>query len=155
MAQLDQVFDIKNMPVAERGSTPLPAGWYSATIHSAEVKKTKAGTGEYIAVRYDITGPTYARRVVFGNLNIKNESKKAEEIGHQQFGAVMRALGLKVVTDTDQLIGGQLMIKLDVRLSEQYGDSNDVKDFKSAGGAAMPQVAPAASAKASPPWVKK
>jgi hypothetical protein len=73
----------------------------------------------------------------------------------------MRAAGFAKVEDTDQLIGGQLQIKLDIRKSEQYGDSNDVKGFKSlASGSAMPAVAsaaaaPAASAKAAPPWVKK
>jgi hypothetical protein len=56
------------------------------------------------------------------------------------------------------LIGGQLMIKLDIRESEQYGASNDVKGFKSTGSAppaAAAKAAPAAAAKASPPWVKK
>jgi hypothetical protein len=59
------------------------------------------------------------------------------------------------VQDTDQLIGGQLSIKLDVRESEQYGASNDVKGYKS-NGAAPPKAAVApAAAKAAPPWVKK
>jgi hypothetical protein len=63
---------------------------------------------------------------------------------------------LTTVQDTDLLICGQLSIKLDVRESEQYGASNDVKGYKS-NGAAPPKaaVAPAASAKAAPPWVKK
>jgi hypothetical protein len=69
----------------------------------------------------------------------------------------MRAIGLPRVDDTDQFIGGQLQIKLDIRKSEQYGDSNDVKAFKSLAGGAMPMAAApkAASAKAAPPWVKK
>jgi hypothetical protein len=55
------------------------------------------------------------------------------------------------------LIGGQLSIKLDVRESEQYGASNDVKGYKSNGAVppAAAAKAPAASTKAAPPWVKK
>jgi len=160
MAQLNEVFDVNSMPKSERSFDPLPAGWYNVTISGADLKQTKAGTGEYIAVRYDVAGPTHAGRVVFGNLNIKNPNPTAESIGRQQLGELMRAAGFAKVEDTDQLIGGQLQIKLDIRKSEQYGDSNDVKGFKSlASGSAMPTVvsaaAPAASAKAAPPWVKK
>jgi hypothetical protein len=88
-------------------------------------------------------------------LNIKNPNPKAEEIGRQQLGELMRAIGLATVQDTDQLIGGQLSIKLDVRESEQYGASNDVKGYKSNGAVAPKVAAPAASSKAAPPWVKK
>lgn len=156
MAQLPETFSADALPVSDRNFEPLPAGWYTAVVNGAEIKVTKAGTGKYIAVRYDITGPCYQGRVIFGNLNIKNPNPKAEEIGRQQLGELMRAIGLPAVQDTDQLIGGQLMIKLDVRESEQYGASNDVKAYK-ANGSAPPAAAKAAptSTKAAPPWVKK
>jgi hypothetical protein len=157
MAQLLETFSVDSLPAPTTGNfEPLPAGWYTAVVNGAEIRNTKAGTGQYIAVRYDITGPTHQGRVVFGNLNIKNPNPKAEEIGRQQLGELMRAIGLSTVQDTDQLIGGQLSIKLDVRESEQYGASNDVKGYKS-NGAAPPAAAaakPSAPAKASPPWVK-
>jgi hypothetical protein len=162
MAQLNEVFDVNALPKSERSFEPLPAGWYTVTITGADIKQTKAGTGEYIAVRYDVVGPTHQGRVVFGNLNIKNPNPTAESIGRQQLGELMRAAGFARLEDTDQLIGGQLSIKLDIRKSEQYGDSNDVKGFKSINGGAMPtaasaetQAPKATSAKAAPPWVKK
>lgn len=154
MAQLPETFSADALPVSDRNFEPLPAGWYTCVVAGAEIKNTKAGTGQYIAVRYDITGPTHQGRVVFGNLNIKNPNPKAEEIGRQQLGELMRAIGLATVQDTDQLIGGQLQIKLEVRESEQYGASNDVKAFKSS-GSAPPAVTKAAPTKAAPPWVKK
>jgi len=159
MAFLSQSFDVSELPQASKDYSVLPAGWYSATISGAEVKETKAGTGEYIAIKYSITGPTHQGRVIFGNLNIKNPNPKAEEIGRQQLGDIMRAIGLARVTDTDQLIGGSLVIKLDVKEDEKYGERNEVKGFKAASGAvsSLPTAAPAApaSAKAAPPWAKK
>jgi hypothetical protein len=163
MAFLSQSFDVSDLPEASKNFSPLPAGWYSATISGAEVKETKSGTGEYIAVKYSITGPTHEGRVVFGNLNIKNESARTEEIGRQQLGEIMRAIGLARVTDSDQLIGGNLVIKLDVKADEKYGDHNKVKGFKAVVGAisglpsAAPSAAPSAptNAKAAPFWVKK
>ena len=158
MAFLSQSFDVSDLPKSEKNYAPLPAGWYSATITEAEIKQTKAGTGEYISVKYSITGPTHQGRGIYGNLNIKNSSPKAEEIGRQQLGEIMRAIGLARVDNTDQLIGKSLSIKLSVKSSEQYGDDNEVKGFKALEGGAMPALASSAApaaAKAAPPWAKK
>jgi hypothetical protein len=165
MAFLNEEFNVNELPQGNGNFEPLPAGWYTATISQSELKATKAGNGQYIKLRYDITGPSHQGRVVFGNLNIKNANPKAEEIGRQQLGDIMRAIGLAKVTDTDQLIGGQIAIKLEVKQDEQYGASNEVKGFKSVSGSVAPATAsipsktaapaPAAPAKAAPPWAKK
>jgi hypothetical protein len=162
MAFLPESFDVNELPQGNTGNfEPLPAGWYTVTISQAELKDTKAGNGQYIKLRYDVTGPTHKGRVVFGNLNIKNPNPKAEEVGRQQLGDIMRAIGLAKVTDTDQLIGNSLSIKLDVKQDAQYGASNEVKGFRSVSGSAapvaasMPAAAAPASAKAAPPWAKK
>jgi hypothetical protein len=162
MAFLNEEFDVNELPQGTGSFEPLPSGWYTVTISEAELKSTKAGNGQYIKLRYDVTGPTHQGRVVFGNLNIKNPNPKSEEIGRQQLGDIMRAIGLAKVTDTDQLIGNSLSIKLDVKQDAQYGASNEVKGFKSVSGSAAPVVAsmPAsgastATAKAAPPWATK
>jgi hypothetical protein len=165
MAFLPEEFNVNELPVGNGNFEPLPAGWYSATISQSELKDTKAGNGQYIKLRYDITGPSHQGRVVFGNLNIKNPNPKAEEIGRAQLGDIMRAIGLAKVTDTDQLIGGEIVIKLEIKQDETYGASNEVKGFKSASGSPAPAAAvipaaaksPAAAAptKAAPPWAKK
>lgn len=169
MAFLSNPIDAAALPQSTRNYEPLPAGWYVAAITSAELMTTKAGTGQYIKVRYDILGPSHQGRVVFGNLNIRNPSAKAEEIGLQQLGELMGAIGLSRLTDTDQLVGLDLRIKLDVRNDPQYGASNEVRGYKasSEGSAPAPsqaapaaprQAAPAAAAPAgrgSPPWARK
>jgi hypothetical protein len=160
MAFLDQEFNVADLPVSTSQFDPLPEGWYNVNITGAELKTTKAGTGQYIAIKYTVTGPTMQGRVVFGNLNIKNANVKAEEIGREQLGQIMRATGLAKVTDTDMLIGGSLAIKLSIRRSEDYGDSNDVKAFKAIAGAVptpfgAPSAPAAAPAKGSPPWASK
>ena len=164
MAFLDEEFSVDTLPVNTNSFEPLPEGWYNAAITGAELKATKAGDGKYIACKYTITGPTHQGRVVFGNLNIKNASTKAEEIGRSQLGEIMRAIGLAKVADTDQLIGGNLSIKLTVRTGEYAG--NEIKGFKALSNpaqgvsfkASAPAAAPAGPAgptKAAPPWAKK
>lgn len=169
MAYLDTPINANDLPDDTGGDyTPLPEGEYSVTIKDAEVKATNDGTGQYIKLRLDVQGPTHAGRVVFSNINIRNKSEQAEQIGRGQLKTVMSALGIATLTDTDQLIGGQLIVKLSVRAArtdektgKTYEASNDVKAYKPAGGApmaapgAMPKPAAAAPAKSAPPWAKK
>jgi len=157
MARLDIGFSADELPESRGDYEPLPEGWYSAEIGDAEIRVTKDGTGQYIRCRYNITGPTKAGRVVFGNLNIMNKSQKAEEIGRQQLGELMRCIGLGRIEDTDQLIGCPLQIKLSIRPAENgYAAQNEVRGFRVAEGAAPAKAAPAASStKAAPPWAKK
>lgn len=161
MAFLNEEFNVNELPQGNGNFEPLPAGWYTATISQSDLKDTKAGNGQYIKLRYDITGPTHQGRVVFGNLNIKNANPKAEEIGRIDLGNIMRAIGLAKVTDTDQLIGGSLSIKLEVKNDPQYGSSNEVKGYKSLSGSVAPvsqmATAPVAatSGKVAPPWATK
>lgn len=160
MAFLDETFEADTLPVGNSSYGAIPAGWYNATIQKAELKPTKAGNGRYIGLRLAITGPTHQGRVVFCNVNINNPNPQAEEIGRQQLGEIMRAIGLSKVGDTDELIGGMLSVKLTMKSEEE----NDVKGFKAVGGSipkAMPTSMPApaavqsAPAKAAPPWAKK
>lgn len=157
MAYLGQKFEIEKMPENEKNFEPLPAGWYTATIGSAWVGTTKSGTGQYIAVRYNITGPTHAGRVVYGNLNIRNESGTAERIGLAQFGELMKSLGLRAISDSDELIGGDVQIKLSIREKPGYEPSNDVRAFKPVDGGGWVERAaekPAGNGRVSPPWAK-
>jgi hypothetical protein len=151
MALLNESFSLDALPTGNTGSyDPLPAGFYNATIANAELKTAKSG-GQYLNVRYDITGPSHAGRVVFGMVNLTNPNQRAEEIGRQQLGELMRAIGLDTLKDSDQLIGGRLKIKLTVEESEQYGMQNRVGGYRSDDTAAAPSAAKSTN---TPPWKK-
>ena len=160
MAFLDVAIDLNELPQSTNTYELLPAGWYDAVIQGAELRDTKTG-GQMIAVKYSVTGPSHQGRLVWGNINIRNANPKAEEIGRQQLGDIMRALGLARVTDTDQLIGGNLGIKVAIREAQNgYDAQNEVKGFRALSGSAAPApsvgVAPAAApAGKQPPWAKR
>lgn len=167
MAFLEHTINLEDLPESTGTGDfqPLPAGWYSATINTANLEPTKDGTGQKISVRFDITGPTHQGRVVYSNLNIKNKSEKAEEIGRAQLGSIMRAIGLTQVSNTDQLVGGSLQIKLEIKeASEQYAARNEIKAYKASGDSmptsavptfAKPAAAESKPAGSAPPWAKK
>ena len=160
MAFLETPINLKDIPEEEdREFTPIPAGWYQAAIAAADIRETKAGNGNYIAVRFDVTGPSHEGRVVFTNLNTRNPNPKAEEIGRQQLGNIMRAIGLSKLEDTDQLLGGNLSIKVSVREDPTYGASNEVKGYQAIQGSAAPAATfikePATAGSSEPPWAMK
>jgi hypothetical protein len=161
MAFLGQEFSRDELPTGGDGNfEPLPEGWYNATITKAEVKPTKAGTGSYIGLRLDITGPTHQGRVIFCNLNINNPNPKAEEIGRQQLNQIMGALGLPTVKDSDQLLGGAVAVKIKIKV-EGEDKKNDVAGFRAIAGSSVPSSIPKAATSepatksAAPPWAKK
>ena len=172
MAFLGETFSVDSLPVSDRSYDLVPEGWYTATITKADINMTKSGTGQKLDMRYDITGPTHEGRVIFGTINIRNQSVRAEEIGRQQLGEVLRAIGLGTIQDSDQMIGGVLGIRVKIKHATEadkaagYSDSrNEIGGFRPVGGAA-PMAAPTFAAAPStpapaaapegvkPPWAK-
>jgi len=159
MAFLGETFSTESLPVPDRSFELVPEGWYNATITKAELGKTKAGTGDKIDMRYDITGPTHQGRVIFATLNVRNPSPEAERRGRAQLGEIMRAVGLPKIDDSDELIGCSIVIRVKIKPpSNGYDARNEVGGFKSASGA-LPQVtsSPEPTAQpsgAKPPWQK-
>ena len=153
MAFLDQAIELSSLPESTSYEL-LPVGWYSATIVDAELRNTRDGSGQYISLKYAVSGPTHQGRTVYGNINIRNKSIKAEEIGRADLGNLMRAIGLQRVSDTDELVNGQLQIKVgiseartDPATGKAYEARNEVKGYKALSGA-MPPAAPSPFASA-------
>lgn len=169
MAFLGETFSINSLPQDERNYDLIPEGWYTVKMTQADVKPTKSGTGEKIDIRYDIMGPTQQGRVIFGSVNIRNQSPQAEEIGRQQLGRIMRAIGLDEIENTDQLIGGELQIKITIkqpsdkdRAAGYDRTKNEISGYKACEGRSAPLPSPSTSAPtssgsgaATPPWAKK
>lgn len=134
MAYLTQALNFDALPDDDKGGdmTPVPSGVYSVVVDGAELKTTKAGTGQYISLMLKIQGGEFNGRVIFDIINISNPNETAQRIGLSSLKNIMRSLGIQAVQDTDQLIGGRLVVKVGVELSQQYGDKNKVKAYQSA-----------------------
>ena len=166
MASLGQIYQAADMP--ESTFTPIPAGWYMATVKDADLKDTKDGRGQYIPLQWEILGPSHEGRLVFDIINIENGGENREKvirIGMQQLGSIMRACGLPKVGNTDELLGVRCEVKVDLdKPQEGYEQRNRIKDYRAPeGGSAAPRIGTpkaaqaqgtAPAAKAAPPWKK-
>lgn len=124
---------------------PIPAGEYTVKIESTDVKATNTGDGEYIKLTLKVTGPSHIGRVIFANLNTRNKSPMAEQIGQGQLKSILTALNIKTLTDTDQLVGGDLTVSVGIKPAQgQYAASNEIKSYKASNGSIIqaPKASP-------------
>lgn len=135
-------FDMTNVQPVD-SFEPLPDGWYPARVAKIEEKTTKAGTGKYYQVQFNIVDGQHRGRVVFGRYNTQNPNSQAAEIGQRQFTALSHAVGVRILRDTNELMDKVLTIRVKLKPADgQYDASNDVVGYKAAGAEAPMQAAP-------------
>ena len=143
-------FDANEVEPA-KGFEPLPTGNYKAVISASEEKQTKAGTGSYLSLTFDIIEGEHKGRKVWANLNINNPNQDATRIAYEQLSAICHAVGVLKPKDSTQLHDLPLMIYV-VTKSKDGGTETSVKGYKSA---TAKTTAPATQARNDPPWKKK
>jgi len=150
---LEKAFDINDLPVSQNAFEPIPAGIYPAEIAAAEFGPTKDGLGEAFDLRWKILGENYSNRVIFNKLNVKNHSKRAEEIGNEHLRSLMSLFSISKLTNTDQLVGRKASIKVSIKPENgEYSARNEVKAYWALAGSAD---APSAVATSAPAWARK
>ena len=93
---------------------PLPPGWYECAIVSAEMSPSKSGD-LMLKIQHEIDGdrhPEFAGRRVFNNLCINHQNQKPREIAQRTLSAIAHAVGQLQLSDTDDLLGKALTVKL-------------------------------------------
>lgn len=136
----------------------LPVGRYQAMIVDSEMKTTKAGTGQYLQLTFDILGPNHIGRKVWARLNLSNPNKTAEEIAQRELSAICHCLGLEQVEESEELHDILLMIDVGQEKNPQTGDmTNRIKGYAPAGDApsVVLKETPALAPKKATPWAKK
>lgn len=145
----------------DEGFSLIPAGTYIAQIEESEIKPTKSGTGQMLKLKWRILDGQYRNRVLFGQINVVNQSQKAEQIGQRQLSALCHSAGVLSLQDTMQLHGKPIKIKVKIRTDEsgKYDDQNEISGYESAGSGVVSQPIPAASPQpasaSTPPWMSQ
>ena len=140
--------------------TPLPDGWYNASVMKSEIKQTNAGDGTMLKLEFVLDGsdgPGFKGRKVWTNLNLINKSAKAVAIANRDRAALCAAVGLPPdIGDSEQLHYKPLQIHVKVKpASGQYKAGNEVKGYRALGAqpaGAVEEAAPAQLQGDPPPW---
>lgn len=152
MARIDLGYnDYEDAPAGE-DFEPYPAGGYHYQLTEADIKQTKNGGRMFAAKAQVIEGPC-EKRVCFLNINLVNQSTKAQEIGQREFANLCKALGLPGIPDdtSDMLYkpfyGDTVVIpeSVDKASGKVYRAKNQITKFKLYGGGDLPKTETRAS----------
>lgn len=148
-------FNANNVEPAKPIST-IPSGEYEAVITESEMKPTKAGTGQYLQLTFEITKGEYQGRKQWARLNLDNPSDTAVQIAKAELSAICRAVGVLQPQDSQDLHDIPLVIVVKCKKGDDGEIRNEIAGYKPVqrkqSGASTQQQ----PAKKSPaPWAKK
>ena len=148
MASLGGTFDATNV----EPSAPieiLPPGKYPVQIIKSEMKDTKAGTGQLLALEMEIIDGQAKGRKLWENLNLVNPNPQAQEIAQRTLSAICHAVGRLQVSDSDELHFKPMIATVEVEPEGPDKNGvhrkarNSIKGFSAASGAtAVPAFQP-------------
>lgn len=137
-------FDVAEVEVAERGDFEvMPEGEYTLKGVEAELKDTKKGDGNYLAVTFEVTKGQHTGRKVWQNFNLNNPSDKAQSIGREQVAGWARAAGKPNAKDSDDLLERNFQCKLVIEKGTGgYKDNNRIGSFLTGEAKSAPVAKP-------------
>lgn len=156
MANLGYEFDATQVEPSQPLEA-LPPGEYVAQVKNSEMKPTKAQTGQYLQLDFEVTEGEHRGRLFFARLNLDNPNQTAVEIAHRELSAICHAVGLMKVRDSSQLHYKKMLVRLDVEKRDGYSAQNVVKGYKPLDGGqgqAAASSGDAAPAVKKPAWAK-
>ena len=131
---------------------PIPAGKYLAVITESEMKPTKAGTGNYLQLTFQIIEGPYANRLLWARLNLDNPNETARKIAQGELSAICRAVGVLSPNDSVELHNLPLVINVRCKKRSDTGEIvNEIKGYSKKDSPGVP-TGDASAAKTTPPW---
>ena len=114
-----------------RDFDPIPAGKYVAVIVDSQMKMTKAGTGQYLELTFQIVEGEYENRFLWSRLNLDNPNPQAVQIAQAQLSAICRATEVMAPKkDSSELHNLPLVINVACKKRPDTGDiTNEIKGY--------------------------
>lgn len=107
MASLGRTIRHGDQDTSQRGGA-LPLGNYLLEVESAEVTRTRSGSGKVAKLTIEVREPEqFKGRKIFLNINIENDNPEAERIGIEELSRLAKAVGIpedQELEDTDDLL---------------------------------------------------
>lgn len=130
---------------------PLPAGRYQAAIVDSEMKPTKAGTGNFLQLTFQVLDGPHKGRLLWARLNLDNPNSTAVQIARAELSAICRAVGVMAPRDSTELHNLPLLVSVRCKRRADTGEITNELCGYSKKEAPTPQTPPA-NGSATPPW---
>lgn len=150
--QLSRAVNVKEEQ-AKNTYALIPDGTVATAIAVSEENKTSTAGVSRLVLKFEIVEGPYKKRNVWHDLHL-NSSDKGKAMAMRQIAEMGAAVGVDMVTDTNQIMRKPMLITIIVEKGTgTFEDKNKIKKFAKAGPKAI--EAPAAAnrfANASPPY---
>ena len=148
-------------PAPFDGPGPLPPGKYLATVVSSDLRRTKAGTGHYLELEFEVSEGEHRGRRLWSRLNVDHPNETAVRIAKEELASVCRAVGIARLSDTEALHGKPLLLSVRASTRRDSGEATtEIRGYapppRGAAPASpqqsSPSPAPATPPKGTYPW---
>ena len=127
----------------------LPPGQYRVLVESTAWKPTKAGTGHFAAIIFQVVQGQWQGKKLFANFNLDNPSEVATRIGKAEFKRFLMAIGVMTPIRDEHDMQRELVNKscyVDVENELYQGEQQaKVKSYSAQPGAGGLMVMPSLS----------
>jgi len=124
MAQYNHTTDVNNQ---EQAIEALPAGSYPMMIVESSYENNNKGV-PVLKFTWEVIDGPFKGRKVFENLCPQHPtSQQAREISTRTLNTINSLCGIEQLQDTTQLHGIPMMVKVNFKQDDEYGDKNEVK----------------------------
>ena len=111
---------------------PITPGDYVALIVASEKKETKAKTGYYLELTFQIIEGKFKERRLWDRLNLWNQNKTAVKISNQRLAEIRQAVGVLNPSSSEELHDKPLALKVVTRTRSDTGElTNEIKKVSS------------------------
>lgn len=135
------------------GFDPIPANKYLAVITDSVMKATKAGTGEYLELTFEVIDGPYKGRKLWDRLTLNHPNELTVQIARGMLSSLCHAVGVMKPKDSLELHNLPLVLSVSMKNREDTGEpTNVIKGYAKRDTGAAPQPAVAAVNGNTPPW---
>jgi hypothetical protein len=142
-------FNANNVePMAEFEA--IPAGKYVAAITASEMKATKAGTGSFLELTFEIVEGEFKGRKFWARLNLDNPNQVAVKIARSELASICRAAGVMEPKDSSELHNLPMLVTVKTKPDKDGELRNELKGYAKREGAVTGK--PQQAVNPTPPW---
>ncbi|WP_311276129.1 DUF669 domain-containing protein [Methylobacterium sp. WCS2018Hpa-22] len=133
---------------------PMPEGDYELQIVEADVRANSKGTGSLLEYKAEVVSGEFEGKSIFERINIRHENATAQAIGQKALQDLIKAAGVRGVSDTDELLYKPFFARVAIEAyKSRNGEDrtrNVVKGYLYEGAPTPPESKPAATPAATP-----
>lgn len=107
---------------------PIPCGTYSARVHKAEVRTSKAGN-RYLSCDIQIITGEHQGRLVDCNFHIYSTDSKFRADSRRKLARLTNCCGIGVMMKPEELLDKPFLVEIG-KTTDSFGDTNNVVGFE-------------------------